>query len=173
MADHPSFTPRDHKAYMRFALSLAEKSNPQPSNFCVGAVLVDEAANQILSTGYTLELPGNTHAEQCCLEKLSASEAVSADDVGTVLPERTVLYTTMEPCDKRASGNLPCTARILNTKSSANGGVKTVYSGVREPGTFVGENRGRAKLEEAGIACVHVTGFEKEILTVATASHRS
>ncbi len=173
MADFQSIAPRDHQAYMRFALSLAEKSDPKPTNFRVGAVLVDEASNQILSTGYTLELPGNTHAEQCCFEKFSASKGVAADDVGTVLPESTVLYTTIEPCNKRSIGNLPCTERILKTRSAAKGGIKTVYLGVKEPETFVGENKGRAKLEEAGIECVHVTGFEKEILDVATAGHPS
>ena len=169
----PSITARDHQAYMRFALSLAQKSESKPTNFRVGAVLIDEASNQILSTGYTLELPGNTHAEQCCLEKFSVSQGVLADKVGKVLPENTVLYTTMEPCNKRASGNLSCTERILNTKSTSNGGIQTVYLGVKEPETFVGENRGKAKLEEAGIACVHVTGLEKEILEVATAGHQS
>ena len=172
-ADLPSLPPRDHKAYMRFALSLAYESEPKPTNFRVGAVLVDEASNQILSTGYTLELPGNTHAEQCCFEKYSALKSVPAHEVGTVLPENTVLYTTMEPCNKRASGNLPCTERILKTKSDGNGGIKTVYLGVKEPETFVGENEGSAKLEKAGIACVHVTGFEEEILKVATAGHQS
>ena len=171
MADFPSVSPRDHKGYILFALSLAEKSEPKPTNFRVGAVLVDEASNQILSTGYTLELPGNTHAEQCCLDKLSALKSVPADDVGRVLPKSTVLYTTMEPCNKRASGNLPCTERVLKTKSAANGGIKTVYVGVEEPVTFVGENKGRAKLEKAGIACVHVSGYEKEILRIATAGH--
>ena len=172
MIDLPSPPPRDHDAYMRFALSLAQKSEPKPTNFRVGAVLVDASSNQILSTGYTLELPGNTHAEQCCFEKFSGSKGVSADQVGSVLPEHAVLYTTMEPCYKRGSGNLPCTERILRTKSAGNGGIKTVYLGVKEPETFVGENKGRAKLEEAGIASVHVIGFEEEILKVATAGHR-
>lgn len=61
----PSIAANDHHSYMRFALSLAEKSVLKSTNFRVGAVLVDESANQILSTGYTLEIPGNTHAEQC------------------------------------------------------------------------------------------------------------
>lgn len=157
---------------MRFALSLAEKSDPQTTNFCVGAVLVNEALNQILSTGYTLELSGNTHAEQCCLEKYFARKDNPMSDAGNILPESTVLYTTMEPCNKRASGNLPCTERILETQKATNGGIKTVYLGVKEPETFVGENKGRAKLESAGITCVAVPGLEEDILNVATAGHR-
>ncbi|MCJ1470261.1 hypothetical protein MMC07_008906 [Pseudocyphellaria aurata] len=168
----PSIAAKDHHSYLRFALSLAENSIPKSTNFRVGAVMVDEASNEILSTGYTLELPGNTHAEQCCLNKYCAMKAVPVEDIGSVLPENAVLYTTMEPCNRRASSNVPCTERILKTRSGINGGIKTVYLGVKEPEIFVGENTGRRKLEEGGIVCIHVTGLEDEILTVATAGHK-
>jgi pyrimidine deaminase RibD-like protein len=52
---------------MRLALSEAHESPPKPSNFRIGAVLVDEGSNKVLAMGYTLELPGNTYTEQCCL----------------------------------------------------------------------------------------------------------
>ena len=162
MAKSPPITPGDHVAYMRHALSFAKKAPPRPTNFCVGAVLVDEAANTIMSTGYTMELPGNTHAEQCCLAKADRSEGRESG----AATQKLVLYTTMEPCNKRASGNTPCTETILK-----NGGIKVVYVGVREPEKFVGENVGKAKLEEAGIEYVHVPGLEAEILEVATAGH--
>lgn len=167
MAETSSNAPVHRLAYMRYALSLAKKAPPKPTNFCVGAVLVDEAANKILSTGFTMELPGNTHAEQCCLAK---TENVQTDksrvpDSGAAA-QKLVLYTTMEPCNKRASGNRPCTETILD-----KGGIKVVYVGVKEPEKFVGENVGRAKLEEAGIEYVHVPGLEAEILEVATAGH--
>ena len=158
---------------MRFALSLARNSPPKPTNFCVGAVLVDEPNNRILSTGYTLELPGNTHAEQCCLLKVAAEHDVPEERVGDFLPEGTVLYTTMEPCGKRSAGNMPCVERILRTKESSSGGIKTVYLGVREPETFVGENVGKAKLGAHGVRCVHIPGFEDDILEVATAGHKT
>lgn len=167
MAEISSIAPVDHLAYMRYALSLAEKAPPKSTNFCVGAVLVDEAANEILSTGYTMELPGNTHAEQCCLAKMETSKMMKRGPPETgAAAQKLVLYTTMEPCNKRASGNMPCTETIL-----MNGGIKVVYVGVKEPEKFVGENVGRAKLEEAGIKYIHVPGLEKEILGVATAGH--
>lgn len=156
----------DHTSYMRYALSLAEKAPPKPTNFCVGAVLVEEVTNRILSTGYTLELPGNTHAEQCCLAKYE--ESLKTDNEASA---KLVLYTTMEPCNKRASGNIPCTETILKTQKSINGGIKAVYVGVSEPEKFVGENTGRVKLEEAGIEYIHVSGLEQQILVVATAGH--
>ncbi|KAI6781016.1 Bifunctional protein-like protein [Emericellopsis cladophorae] len=77
------------------------------------------------------------------------------------------LYTTVEPCFKRLSGNLPCVERIIRQSSW----IKTVYVGVQEPETFVGQNPGRKMLEDAGIQVVHVDGLEDEILAVATAGH--
>jgi pyrimidine deaminase RibD-like protein len=49
--------------------------------------------------------------------------------------------------------------------------IRSVVCGVREPEKFVGENEGRKRLEEAGIAVMHVGGLEREILEVATAGH--
>lgn len=168
MAEFSSIAPGDHLAYMRYALSLAKKAPPKPTNFCVGAVLVDEAANKILSTGYTMELPGNTHAEQCCLTKTEESGLWKTGGAA----QKLVLYTTVEPCNKRASGNNPCTETILKTRENATGGIQVVYVGVTEPEKFVGTNIGRVKLEEAGIEYVYVPGLEDEILGVATAGHK-
>lgn len=161
-----------HESYIRLALSLARQSPPKPTNYRVGAVLVSPTSTPpILSTGYTLELPGNTHAEQCCLLKLASIHNVSEDDVGSVMPEDTVLYTTMEPCNLRLSGNTPCVDRVLATRKTDGKGVRVVYIGVKEPEKFVGENAGRRKLEDGGVRVVHVGGMEEEILTVATAGH--
>jgi len=153
--------------YMRHALSLARKSPPKPTNYRVGALLLDADSKSILVTGYTLECEGNTHAEQSCFIKLAAQHKVSEENLGDVLPINTVLYTTVEPCFKRLSGNIPCVQRILNLGKA----IKTVYVGVKEPENFVGENTGRKQLEAAGINVILVEGMEKEILEVATAGH--
>lgn len=165
----PITSPGDHLGYMQYALSLARQSPPRPTNYCVGALLLDASTNTILATGYTLELEGNTHAEQCCFEKLSQKFAVPEDCLAEVLPPNTVLYTTVEPCAKRLSGNLPCVERILRLGNA----ISHVYVGVKEPEKFVGENASRTQLERAGIAVSHVGGLEKEILQVATAGHKS
>lgn len=164
---YPTISAGDHKAYMQYALSLARNSPPKPTNYRVGALLLDVSTNTILATGYTLELEGNTHAEQCCLLKLSSNHKVSEADLASVLPENTALYTTVEPCGKRLSGNMPCVERVSKLRDA----IKTVYVGVKEPEKFVGENVGRAKLEKAGIEVVLVEGMEKEILEVAEAGH--
>ena len=163
----PSVPANDHLAYMKYALTLARKSPPKPTNYRVGAVLVNSSTNTILATGYTLECEGNTHAEQSCFVKLSQQHAVLEERLQEVLPEETVLYTTVEPCFKRLSGNLPCVQRILRL----GGKVKRVYVGVREPEKFVGENTGRKTLEDGGVEVVLVEGLEGEILSVATAGH--
>ncbi|KAL2264513.1 hypothetical protein VTJ83DRAFT_7023 [Remersonia thermophila] len=166
--EHPPIQPGDHKGYLEYALSLAERSPPKPTNFRVGALVVDANTNTILATGFTLELEGNTHAEQCCFIKLANEHGVAEDELGSVLPSNSVLYTTMEPCNKRLSGNLPCTDRILRL----GGSIKTVYVGVLEPEKFIGENRGRKRLEEAGIEVELVEGLQERILEVATAGHQ-
>ncbi len=175
-----------HLAYMRHALDLARQSPPKPSNFRVGAVLVDATVGgdtssdgAVLATGYTLELPGNTHAEQCCLLKLAAQHGVTEEELSGLspaqLPTRLAIYTTMEPCSVRLSGNLPCVQRLLRLIGSGEPGkpdrTLTVYLGVAEPDTFVANNTGRQTLAGAGVQVVHVSGLEQEILAVATAGH--
>jgi len=162
---------KTHLEHLSRALDLARKSPPKPSNFCVGAILVNPENGEVLSTGYTLELPGNTHAEQCCLTKLASENGVDEEILGETLTEGLVLYTTMEPCFLRLSGNLPCAQRILRTRNGEKLNIKTVVCGVKEPETFVGENQGRKALEAAGIEVLYVTGLEDEIIKVATAGH--
>jgi len=84
--------------YMRYALTLARKSPPKPTNYRVGALLLDANTKSIIATGYTLECEGNTHAEQSCFIKLAAEHKISEESLADVLPGNTVLYTTVEPC---------------------------------------------------------------------------
>ncbi|KAK5995013.1 Bifunctional protein RIB2 [Cladobotryum mycophilum] len=164
-----SSTDDGHKAAMQRALDLAKKSPPKPTNFRVGAILVKLDDNHITAEGYTLELPGNTHAEECCLLKLAAKHSTSEEELSEFIQSPHALYTTVEPCYKRLSGKLPCVERILRQKSW----IKKVYVGVKEPETFVGPNPGRRQLEEAGIEVQYIPGFESDILEVATAGHDS
>lgn len=189
-----------HKHYLAECLSLAQQSPPKPTNFRVGSLLLvrrpaaksDDSSkppfdDRIISTGYTLELPGNTHAEQSCLKKLASKHGVFEEQVGRAIKRQcdedngegnaqVVIYVTMEPCGKRLSGNAPCVERIIQTGKSEGGiegrGIDMVYFGVKEPGTFVGESQGCKMLSEAGIKWEHIGGMEEDILAVAMEGHK-
>src|SRR5690606_15255008 len=77
------------------------------------------------------------------------------------------LYTTVEPCSVRLSGNRPCVERVIEQK----GWVRKVFVGVLEPEDLVKGNDGRRRLAEAGVEVVSVAGLEGEILEVAKAGH--
>lgn len=171
-----------HTTYMRECISLAKQSPPRPTNFRVGAILLSRkdddpsgSDDRILSTGYTMELAGNTHAEQCCLANFASVHKVPEERVAEVLPvepgRKLIMYVTMEPCGKRLSGNAPCVQRITRTREEGREGIHKVFFGVKEPGTFVGQSEGCKMLSAAGIEWEHVPGLEREILTVATAGH--
>ncbi|TKY89040.1 hypothetical protein EX895_001571 [Sporisorium graminicola] len=158
-----------HYSMMLTALREADKSPPTDAAFCVGCVICttsDETtrspSSQILATGFSRELPGNTHAEQCALDKLS-SDYKSTQGRARIAPTLNLdLYTTMEPCSERLSGNLPCVQRILqfneqndvyvlppsflpsslsNERQSSSIGfrlrIRRVFQGVTEPDDFV------------------------------------
>ena len=161
-----------HRLCMEMAIREAKKSKPSPNAYCVGCILVprgtadtlDEmfsvvtaesqasAAAAVLAAGYSREIPGNTHAEQCALMKMQAAGngAAGCD-----------MYTTMEPCSKRLSGNMPCVENCIKH------GVGRVFVGVREPTHFV-RCEGVAQLVEAGIPCFDVVwdGVEDECLAM-------
>lgn len=174
---HPTIAAGDHKRYMEYALEQARHSAPAPTKFCVGAVLVDADKNEVLSTGWSLELPdnnpadpGKTHAEQCCFIKISQKYNLPEARLGEVLWKNTILYTTMEPCNKRLSGNKPCVDRILGLKES----IKAVYIGIKEPEDFIDQSvlvLERKRLQDAGVQVTFVEGMEDRILAVSLAGH--
>ncbi|KAL1918357.1 uncharacterized protein VTP21DRAFT_3017 [Calcarisporiella thermophila] len=133
--------------FMRLAVDQANLSEPVDTAYCVGAILVQPTTGHILSTGFSRELPGNTHAEECCFLKLSDSS----------LAHGATLYTTMEPCSLRLSGKRSCTDQILEMK------VGRVVIGVREPPTFV-NCEGVKILTQKGIEVGFVGELEKECL---------
>ncbi|RGB42279.1 cytidine deaminase-like protein [Rhizophagus diaphanus] len=128
---------------MKLAIEQANLSEPVETAYCVGAVLVKDS--QILSKGYSRELEGNTHAEECALKKLhDITEAKGA-----------IMYTTMEPCSKRLSGNKPCVERIVET------GIKKIVIGIKEPDKFV-KCEGISILQANGIEVINVPELEEE-----------
>ncbi|KAG0290296.1 hypothetical protein BGZ96_006265 [Linnemannia gamsii] len=186
---------------------------------------------RVVATGYSRELPGNTHAEECCLLKLAAlgadtgsrddyfeddnedevegehgleSDVVGCSDQGfgsiavAAVPVATtgagcnsecggglcnnnnnnkninmnsnmsgrklksrrkwIMYSTMEPCSTRLSGNRSCSDRLIAS------GIRQVYVGVREPDHFVKTVVGVENMVEKGIEVIHIPGLEDECL---------
>lgn len=200
MSTNPSSDdPNHHLHYLGHALSLAQQSPPKPTNFRVGCVIVSyptsdsqsdsepsslptstKVPGTVLATGYTLELEGNTHAEQNALSKLQASQGPThVDDWPAILPAsfHTTLYTTLEPCGLRLSGNIPCVDRIIATRRGPHGeqdsgaGIRKVVFGAREPGTFVADSKSLQKLDQAGLPWDFVQGLDEDILRVAMEGH--
>ncbi|KAG8913828.1 hypothetical protein FRC01_004366 [Tulasnella sp. 417] len=174
-----------HVEYLKLALDEARKCEPTPTAFCVGCLIVIPGVNltdasplpvpseiseqhkDVLSTGYSRELPGNTHAEANTLTKaytLSTvkieGEEVSVEDLLTLSD----VYTTLEPCSVRLSGLAPCADALVKAN------IKRCFIGISEPKDFV-ECEGQRKLMEAGIEVIRVKGLEEECLAVARTGH--
>ena len=127
----------------------------------------------ILATGYSRELPGNTHAEANALLK---SQMLSAKEISSLLSTKdpieynsllqyTDVYTTLEPCSIRASGLRPCVDVLVESK------IKRCMIGVSEPDDFV-KCEGAQKLKEAGIEVIWLDGLQDECLAVARRGHQ-
>ncbi|KAJ1993413.1 hypothetical protein H4R33_000668 [Dimargaris cristalligena] len=151
------YTPRDIE-FLKLAIAEAHKSVPVESAYCVGAVLVsggDDKEPRVLATGFSRELPGNTHAEECALQK--AGDTATRSNNSTPQFPGATMYTTMEPCSRRLSGNVPCCQRLIEAR------VARVVLGVKEPPNFV-QCEGLSLLEKGGIEVVYIPGYEKECL---------
>ncbi|ODV60019.1 bifunctional DRAP deaminase/tRNA pseudouridine synthase RIB2 [Ascoidea rubescens DSM 1968] len=154
----PEWAMEKHRKHMETAMEEARKCEYTDRAFSVGAVLVLD--DEVLATGYSRELPGNTHAEECAIKKYFAQ--VSSEQDEQKLPVGTVLYTTMEPCSHRLSGKTPCVERILRY------GIRTCFVGVLEPDTFVANNTGRKTLAANGVLYAQVPDVEARCLALAT-----
>jgi pyrimidine deaminase RibD-like protein len=140
---------QEDEKWMKVAIDQAKKCISVETAFNVGAVLIS-SKNKLLSVGYSRELPGNTHAEECCFLKLNDKEDARG---GTI-------YTTMEPCGKRLSGKQCCAQWVIDL------GLARVVQGVKEPTTFVGDSVGTEMLLAKGIVVDYLDRFAEECLQV-------
>jgi len=156
---------------MKRAVAEAEKCIPVAMAFSVGCVLVTRLPNTspaIIATGYSRELPGNTHAEANALTK---ARNLTPEQVSQMLPSHpgipledvlsfTDVYTTLEPCSVRLSGLQPCADVLIAAK------VKRCIIGVGEPPDFV-NCEGAQKLKDAGVEVIWLDGLQDECLAIA------
>ncbi|MFF0794332.1 dihydrofolate reductase family protein [Streptomyces spiralis] len=131
--------------WLRIACELAAQCPPSRTAFSVGAVVVAADGTE-LARGHSRE-GGDpvVHAEEAALAKI--------DPADPRLPAATV-YSSLEPCARRASRPRPCARLILDA------GVRRVVTAWREPDTFVEAANGAAVLLEAGADVVVLPEFE-------------
>lgn len=101
------------------AIALAGRCPPS-STFRVGAVVVG-VAGEVLAVGWSGRSDPHDHAEESALAVLAGDPRL----VGATV------YTSLEPCSRRASRARSCTRLILDA------GVARVVYAWREPALFV------------------------------------
>ncbi|MFJ8348639.1 dihydrofolate reductase family protein [Streptomyces sp. NPDC094153] len=132
--------------WLRIACELAAQCPPSRTAFSVGAVVVAADGTE-LARGYSREGDDPVvHAEEAALAKV--------DPADPRLPDATV-YSSLEPCARRASRPRPCARLILDA------GVRRVVTAWREPDTFVEGADGTGVLAAGGAVVVVVPEFEE------------
>lgn len=129
---HPDHSEADRRLLAR-AIDASRRCTPSATSYCVGAV-VETAAGELF-TGHTHESSPTHHAEQEAIRK--------ALEAGAELRGATI-YTSMEPCSRRASEPESCTQLILRH------GFRRVVFACYEPDCFV-RCEGALLLRRAGI----------------------
>ncbi len=141
--NRPTTTDLDH---LRRAVELSRRCPPSGTAFSVGAVIVG-ADGRVLAEGFSRETDAHDHAEEAALAKLPA---------GDPRLRGATVYSSLEPCGRRASRPVPC-ARLLIAA-----GVPRVVVAWREPDLFVTDCQGTALLEAAGIEVVELAELAEE-----------
>ncbi|MGZ4435854.1 MAG: dCMP deaminase [Trebonia sp.] len=155
------------RGWLREAIELSTRCPPSRSAFSVGAVLVG-AAGRIIATGYSRERDPADHAEEAALAKVGAADQLAgapdqvagADQLAgadrltadrfagvTDLLAGATLYSSLEPCLRRASRPRPCAELIVAA------GIRRVVVAWLEPPLFVPRG-GAAWLRGAGVTVI-------------------
>jgi diaminohydroxyphosphoribosylaminopyrimidine deaminase/5-amino-6-(5-phosphoribosylamino)uracil reductase len=139
-------TDHDDRYWLEMAIELSLSCPPAESAFSVGAIIIDEDG-KLISTGYSRETDPKDHAEEIALIKLGSDDPR--------LPTATI-YTTLEPCSKRASRPRTCTELILAAR------IPRVVLAWREPNIFV-DCEGAELLTSAGLEVVEFPDLADEV----------
>jgi riboflavin-specific deaminase-like protein len=139
---HPS--PAD-RHWLSLACELATLCPPSETAFSVGAVVVAADGTE-LARGHSREAGDPVvHAEEAALAKIGPADPRLAT---------ATVYTSLEPCTRRASRPSPCARLILDA------GVRRVVTAWREPDTFVAGADGTGLLTGAGVDVVVLGEYE-------------
>lgn len=126
------------RQWLSAAIEQSRRCLPAQSAFSVGALVV-AASGQAVATGYSRETDPKDHAEEVALRR--AAEAGVTDLTAATL------YSSLEPCLRRASRRDSCAELI----SAA--GVRRVVIAWREPPLFV-PGGGATWLARRGVAVI-------------------
>jgi pyrimidine deaminase RibD-like protein len=129
----------DDRELLERAVELARRCPPSDTAFSVGALVVD-AGGGVLAEGWSRRRDPHDHAEESALADLGPGWRAA--------PGVTV-YSSLEPCSRRASRPLTCTDLILAA------GVDRVVFAWREPGVFV-DGQGAELLRAGGVEVVEL-----------------
>ncbi len=141
----PAVSPAD-RHWLALACELAAECPPSQTAFSVGAVVVAEDGTE-LARGHSRE-GGDpaAHAEEAALAKLGPTDPRLAS---------ATVYSSLEPCARRASRPAPCARLVLDA------GVRRVVTAWREPDTFVEDAAvGNAVLSAEGAEVVVLPEYE-------------
>ncbi|MDQ0812555.1 riboflavin-specific deaminase-like protein [Streptomyces sp. B3I7] len=132
------------RRWLGIACELAELCPPSETAFSVGAVVVAADGTE-LARGHSRE-GGDpaVHAEEAALAKVTPGDPRLAG---------ATVYSSLEPCARRASRPMPCARLILAA------GVRRVVTAWREPDTFVPGADGSGVLAAEGVRVVHLPEY--------------
>ncbi|MEU8866528.1 dihydrofolate reductase family protein [Streptomyces umbrinus] len=135
----------DHR-WLALACELAAECPPSQTAFSVGAVVVAADGTE-LARGYSRESDPVSHAEEAALAKIEPGDPRLAT---------ATVYSSLEPCARRASRPAPCARLILDA------GVRRVVTAWREPDTFVAGADGSGLLAAAGADVLVLPEYEAD-----------
>ncbi|MEU1051714.1 dihydrofolate reductase family protein [Streptomyces sp. NPDC005876] len=132
--------------WLALACELAQLCPPSGTAFSVGAVVVAADGSE-LARGHSRE-GGDAvvHAEEAALAKVDPADPRLA---------AATVYSSLEPCARRASRPAPCARLVLDA------GVRRVVTAWREPDTFVAGADGSGLLRAAGAEVLVLPGYEE------------
>ncbi|MFF4400030.1 dihydrofolate reductase family protein [Streptomyces sp. NPDC001480] len=132
--------------WLRTACELAALCPPSETAFSVGAVVVAADGTE-LARGHSREGDDPVvHAEEAALAKIRPDDPRLAG---------ATVYSSLEPCARRASRPAPCARLILDA------GVRRVVTAWREPDTFVTGADGSGLLAAGGVDVVVLPEYEE------------
>lgn len=127
----------DDRRWLAHAVELSRLC-PTSATFRVGSVIVD-GDGEVVAEGFSHDVDAVCHAEESALLRAAGDERLAT----------ATIYSTLEPCSRRASRPRTCTQLILDA------GIPRVVFAMREPAIFV-DCEGAELLRAAGVTVVEM-----------------